>query len=363
MPAIAWSASADGSAEFFNQNYLNYVGLPLEQVLGWGWTSVVHPDDLTGLAETWQTLLASGKAGDAEARLRRHDGDYRWFLFRTSPLHDENGDIVKWYGVNTDIEDRKRAEEELRRSEAMLAEGQRISSTGTFSWRVDTNEFKFSDEMCRIFEFDPNATVTIEQIFSRIHPEDLPAHSERIKLVRAGGTTREGEVRLRMPDDRIKYLRSVGQMIHHQGGRPEYLGAVQDVTQRRLAESALDKVRSELAHVTRAMSLGALTASIAHEVNQPLAGIITNASTCLRMLAADPPNVDGARETARRTIRDGNRAADVITRLRALFGRKATMTETSTSMRRHEKWSRSYSATFCETESSCGWSLTMSPCW
>ena len=107
----------------------------------------------------------------------------------------------------------------------------------------------------------------------------------------------------------------------------EYIGAVQDVTKRRLSEEALGEVRSELAHVARVASLGALTASIAHEVNQPLSGIITNASTCLRMLAADPPNVDGARETARRTIRDGNRASDVITRLRALFGKKDPTTE------------------------------------
>jgi C4-dicarboxylate-specific signal transduction histidine kinase len=105
-------------------------------------------------------------------------------------------------------------------------------------------------------------------------------------------------------------------------GRLEYIGAVQDVTQRQLSEEALSKARSELAHVARITSLGVLTASIAHEVNQPLSGIITNAGTCLRMLAADPPNVDGARETARRTIRDGNRASEVITRLRALYGRK-----------------------------------------
>jgi C4-dicarboxylate-specific signal transduction histidine kinase len=131
-----------------------------------------------------------------------------------------------------------------------------------------------------------------------------------------------------MPDDRLKRLRVLGRLIRHPDGRLECLGAVQDVTERRIAEEALDKVRSELAHVTRVMSLGALTASIAHEVNQPLAGIITNAATCLRMLAADPPNVEGARETARRTIRDGNRAGDVIARLRALFGRKATVSET-----------------------------------
>jgi PAS domain S-box-containing protein len=202
IPALAWSARLDGSAEFVNQHYIDYVGLSLERLQDWGWTAAVHPDDLSGLASAWQAIRASGQVGEAEARLRRHDGEYRWFLFRASPLRDENGNVVKWYGVNTDIEDRKRAEERIRDTQA------------------------------------------------------------------------------------------------------------------------------ELAHMTRVMTMGALTASIAHEVNQPLAGIITNAGTCLRMLAADPPNVEGARETARRTIRDGNRAADVIARLRALFSRKAPATET-----------------------------------
>jgi C4-dicarboxylate-specific signal transduction histidine kinase len=129
------------------------------------------------------------------------------------------------------------------------------------------------------------------------------------------------EIRLQMPDHAIKYIHIVAHCRDDHGQR-EYIGAVQDVTQRRLSEEALAKVRSELAYVARVTSLGVLTASIAHEVNQPLAGIITNASTCLRMLGADPPDVDGARETARRTIRDGNRASDVITRLRALFDKK-----------------------------------------
>jgi len=130
-----------------------------------------------------------------------------------------------------------------------------------------------------------------------------------------------------MPGGGVKHLHIVAHGNRDKDGQLEYIGAVQDVTQRRLSEEALGKVRSELAHVARVTSLGALTASIAHEVNQPLSGIITNASTCLRMLAADPPNVDGARETARRTIRDGNCASDVITRLRALFGKKGATTE------------------------------------
>ena len=114
----------------------------------------------------------------------------------------------------------------------------------------------------------------------------------------------------------------MGRPGRNREGQVEYIGAVQDVTERRLTEEALGKLRSELAHVSRVTSLGALTASIAHEVNQPLSGIVTNANTCLRMLAADPPNIDGARETARRTIRDGNRASEVIKRLRALFSKE-----------------------------------------
>jgi C4-dicarboxylate-specific signal transduction histidine kinase len=132
----------------------------------------------------------------------------------------------------------------------------------------------------------------------------------------------EYEHRLLMPDHSVKHLHLVAHATRNRNGQLEYIGAVQDVTKRRISEEALEDTRSELARVSRIASLGALTASIAHEVNQPLSGILTNASTCLRMLAADPPNVDGARETARRTIRDGNRASDVIVRLRALFGKR-----------------------------------------
>jgi signal transduction histidine kinase len=224
--------------------------------------------------------------------------------------------------------ERSQAEAALRRNEMLLAEGQRLSATGTYSWRVETDEFTFSEELYRIFELEQNTIVTVGRLIERVHPDDHPMVAAKMERARAGQSSPEYEIRLRMPDDRIKRLRVFGRLIRHEDGRLECLGAVQDVTQRRLAEEARDQVRSELAHVTRVMSLSALTASIAHEVNQPLAGIITNASTCLRMLAADPPNIEGARETARRTIRDGNRAGEVIARLRALFGKTAAVSET-----------------------------------
>ncbi len=215
----------------------------------------------------------------------------------------------------------------LRRSEAFLSEAQRLSSTGSFLWHVPTDEITWSEQLYRIYELDPSVPVTRELIASRVHPEDLAPLQEMIARVRVDGSSFEREHRLQMPDRSVKHLHMVAHATRDQDGQLEYIGAVQDVTERRLSEEALGKVRSELARVARVTSLGALTASIAHEVNQPLSGIITNASTCLRMLAADPPNVDGARETARRTIRDGERASDVIARLRALFSKKGTTSE------------------------------------
>jgi predicted ATPase/signal transduction histidine kinase len=225
--------------------------------------------------------------------------------------------------------ERKRAEDGLRksgtalkRSEGILKETQRLSSTGSFSWCVATGEFMWSDEVYRIFEFDEGVPATLELMTTRIHPEDIPSFYDMIDQARDDGCDFEYEHRLLMHNQSVKYLHLVAHATRNQDGQLEYIGAVQDVTQRRLSEEALSKARSDLAHVARVTSLGALTASIAHEVNQPLSGIITNANTCLRMLAADPPNIEGARETVRRAIRDGNRASDVITRLRALFAKK-----------------------------------------
>jgi signal transduction histidine kinase len=224
-------------------------------------------------------------------------------------------------GYLRDITERKRAEQELRRSEAFLAEAQYLSKIGSFSWRVATDEITWSEQLYRIFQIDPDVPVTFELIGTRIHPEDLPVFQEHIERCRRDGSDVQIGFRLQMPDGAVKYVH-VAAHFRRGHGRVEYIGAVQDVTERRASEEALSKARSELSHVARVTSLGVLTASIAHEVNQPLSGIVTNASTCLRMLAADPPNVDGARETARRTIRDGNRASDVISRLRSLYGKK-----------------------------------------
>ncbi|HEY1962362.1 MAG TPA: PAS domain-containing protein [Rhizomicrobium sp.] len=326
IPTLAWCNRNDGSNEFLNQRWHDYTGLSPEEANGWGWQVTIHPDDLPMLLDIWGRMLASGEPGELEARLRRFDGVYRWFLFRCDPLRDETGAVVKWYGTNTDIEDLKQAEQELRHSAAFLAQGEAVSETGSFLWRLEANEITCSAQFHRIFEFEQGFPITLEHLAGRVHPDDFRMLDEMAARARAGHNS-EYEGRLLMPDGSIKYVHILAQASQDAEGRLECIGAVQNVTERRLQEQALSRVRSELAHVARVTSLNALTASIAHEVNQPLSGIITNASTCLRMLASDPPNVEGALETARRTIRDGNRASDVITRLRALFKKQAPAIE------------------------------------
>jgi PAS domain S-box-containing protein len=501
LPGLVWTARLDGHIDFLNQRWCEYTGLSVDEAYGRGWQTAIHPDDLPELLERWRSILASGEPREMEARLRRFDGEYRWFLFRTNPLIDASGQVVKWCGMNTDIEDRRRSEETQRAhwwlsssarehhfrsvgddipglatlmtpaGEVEIAnrqvleyfgatlkelKGWAIADTvhlddlpdilaawrgavetghpydaearlrradGVYCWfhthgfplrdtdgrivlwyllQTDVDDRKRSEALlagekqllemvagghsmseileaiCRLVEStaggcycsvllaDPSGTRVehgaapsfpasfINSIIGRPLKIDEGPCGLAVRLneqVIVADLTTE----TRWPDLRRLILAhglrscwstpissAAGKILGtfgvyyrepktptslHQSLLEQFKHIARIAIERRLSEEALSKVRSELAHVARAQSLGVLTASIAHEINQPLSGIITNASTCLRMLAADPPNIEGACETARRTIRDGNRASDVITRLRALFGKKDTATE------------------------------------
>lgn len=244
------------------------------------------------------------------------------------PGHSERRTLVTFQDITArkQAEEAKdlRSEEELRRSEAFLAEGQRLSLTGSFSWKVATDEVTWSEQLYRIYEFEVGVPVTLDLIRTRVHPEDVSL-LEKMKMVDQvadGSNSFEWQYRLLMPDGSIKYMHAVAHATTDHDGQLEYIAAVQDVTARRMSEDALATARSALAKFARVTSLGVLAASIAHEVNQPLSGINTNAGTSLRMLDADPPNLEGAREATRRTLRDANRASEVTTRLRSLFIRE-----------------------------------------
>ncbi len=284
---------------------------------GYAWhTSAVN----YGFRSCWSTpiLALSGKVLGTFAMYHEKPG---------TPTAIDNAIIDQFTHIASIAIERTEREAALKRSEAFLAEGQRLSSTGSFLWRVSTGEITWSDQTYRIFEIDPGTRVTLDLISSRYHPDDIPFFHDWLERAQCDVGDLEAELRLRMPDGSVKYVHTVAHATRSENDELEYIGAVQDVTERRMSEDALNKVRSELAQVARVTTLGALTASIAHEVNQPLASIVTNASTSLHMLADDPPDIDGARDRARCAIRDANRASEVISRLRALFGKKTPSTE------------------------------------
>ena len=216
---------------------------------------------------------------------------------------------------------------DLRRSEAWLREAQHLSLTGSFYWRVGSDTLEFSEQTYRTYGFEATEPVTLPLVAERVHPEDRALFHEVLDRARSGPMDLDFIYRVQLPDLSVKHLHVVSHGAVDRDGQLEYIGAIQDVTQRWLSDEALDRARSELAHVSRAMSLGALTASIAHEVNQPLSSIVMNAGACFRMLSSEPPNVAGARENARRMIRDGTRASEVIARLRALFSKREHVAE------------------------------------
>lgn len=216
---------------------------------------------------------------------------------------------------------------ELQRRETYLSEAQKLSHTGSFGWDVSSGKIYWSAETFQIFELEPQAKVRLDLITQRIHPEDRTAVQELFERVSREKGEFNLEHRLLMPDGSIKYLHVVGRPSTDEHDRLEFVGAVTDLTERKRAEEALRQTQATLAHVTRVTTLGEITASIAHEVNQPLAAAITDANTCLRWLVRDPPNVEEAREAASRSAKNTTRAADIIARIRRLFKKGAPQQE------------------------------------
>jgi PAS domain S-box-containing protein len=223
--------------------------------------------------------------------------------------------------------ERKRAEEELRRSEAYLTQAQRLSRTGSFWWKVSSGELIWSDEAFRVMGYDQTMRPSVELVFKRVHPEDIQLVQHMISRAAREGTNMDHEHRLLMPDGSVKHVHVVLEAVCLDPENREFVGAVMDITARKQAEEAVSKARTELAHMTRVTTVGQLTASIAHEINQPLSAIVTNADAGLRWLAQDSPNLEETSQAIRRIIRDGKRASAVVSRMRALFEKAPTAKE------------------------------------
>lgn len=238
IPGLAWSALPDGRIDFVNRRWQEYTGLTLDKAGGWGWRATIHPEDLPDLERYWQSLIASGEPGEQEIRLRRADGAYRWFLCRAAPLYDA-GTVVKWHGQTTDIDDRKQAEQRLRRSEAYLAEAQTLSQTGSFGWIVATGELFWSAETYCILGYDETVKPTLEHVFTRVHPEDVGRVRQTVERASREGTKLDFEHRLLMPDGAVKHVHCLAGPAKDVSGNLEFVGAVMDITERKQAAEAL----------------------------------------------------------------------------------------------------------------------------
>jgi PAS domain S-box-containing protein len=251
---------------------------------------------------------------------RRKDGTEFPVEISLSPLETEEGTLVS--GAVRDITERKQAEEALRRSEGYLAEAQRLSQTGSWAWRsAGDTALHLSEEWYRIYGFDPEVGMPAwEQLLGRIHPDDRAKWQRTLDRAIREKSEYQVEFRILLPDGTVKYIHAVGHPVFNAAGDfVEFVGSSMDITERKRAEEALRRAQADLAHVSRVTTMGELTASLAHEVNQPIAAAVTDANTCLRWLTRDHPDVEEARAAAMRIVKDGSCAADIISRIRLLF--------------------------------------------
>ena len=246
FPELLHTARPDGYLDFFNQTWLDFTGVPLEKLLGWGWTSRIHPDDVEAFVKKMRESFAKGKPFQERSRVRRADGVYRWMLHRKVPRFDADGKLIKWHGSSVDIDDRKRAEEQLiksaqesQRSEAYLAEAQRLSHTGSFGWNPDTGEIVWSDETYRIFEYDCGMKPTLDMVVERLHPQDRALFQQVIDRASQTATNFEHEYRLLLADGRVKHVHAIAHVLADGSGNREFIGAVTDITERKTAEEKI----------------------------------------------------------------------------------------------------------------------------
>jgi PAS domain S-box-containing protein len=262
-PSLIHTGGPDGYLDFFNQTWLKYVGCPLEDLLGWKWTAYIHPEDVEGIVARWRASLASGEPFLYETRVRRADGEYRWMLHHKVAARDEYGRIVKWYGSSIDIEDRKRAEEQLRqssqelqRSEFYLAEGQRLAHMG--SWAFDPGGFGYwSPELFRMHGLDPaGKPPTLQEYLNYIHPQDRESMANLIERLAAKATSFDATKRIVRPDGEVRYIRCVGAPIAENGNLKKYVGSALDVTEHELLTQELRRREAFLAEAQRISHTG-----------------------------------------------------------------------------------------------------------
>jgi PAS domain S-box-containing protein len=309
----------DSKITFWSPGAEETYGWQRDEALGKVAQELLHSAYPSGVEKLKAEVIQKGR-WEGELIQTRRDGRKIVVASRWALQRDDNGEPTAILQINTDITERKQAEENLRRSEAFLAEGQSLSHTGSFGWKVASGEFEFSRETFRILAFDPEQPApSFEVAMERVHPEDRAFADRIFEAAVREKKDFELDIRLALPDGPTRYVHAVGRALTNERGDLEFIGTLMDETGRKQAEQTLQTAQTQMAHMARVITMGELAASIAHEVNQPLAAVVANASACLRWLSGDNPNLDEVRTTVTRIVKEGTRAGEVIGRIRSLM--------------------------------------------
>jgi PAS domain S-box-containing protein len=320
-PVMYFMVDAEGTVLSVNTFGAAQLGYPVSELHGASVLKVFFEEDHELVRKSVEVCLTDiGQTHSWEIRKVRKDRSALWVRENAKAVRRMDGRLIVLIACE-DITERKEAENALRQSQNYLAEAQRLSRTGSFGWRVATGEIVWSEETFRIFGYDKAPSVRIETVVQRIHPDDRAGAQQTIDRATRDGKDFNHEYRLLLPDGSVKHVHATAHAVPDESGGIEFVGAVTDVTARKRAEERLHEAQAELAHVTRVTALGELAASIAHEVNQPLAAVVANAAACRRWLDRDPPNLEEARSTMQSIIKDGNRAGEVIQHVRGLVNK------------------------------------------
>ncbi|TCN21229.1 PAS domain-containing sensor histidine kinase [Sinorhizobium americanum] len=319
LPAMVWIALPDGQLELVNRCWSEFTGLSLDEAHGWEWQAAVNPDDLPALLERWRSILTSCQPGEIEARVRRFDGEYRRVRVQCSPMFDEAGRIFKWCGVTTDVEDFRRAEETLRRRELdfqLIVDSIPVPVAVTMpSGAVEGLNQATLNYFGKTLE-----TLKEWEATDAVHPEDLERTIAAHNANYEAGRSYDIETRLRRADDVYRWFNVLAMPLRDVDGHIlRWFELLIDIDDRKRAEAALQAANDRLARASQVASLVELSASIAHEVNQPIAAALANAQAALRWLRRDPPDLAEVREALDDVVKDGTRAGNVIDRIRSLF--------------------------------------------
>jgi PAS domain S-box-containing protein len=321
----SWAFNAAGfdywSSELFHVYGLDPSGNPptVQEYL-----ELIHPEDRGSMEQEIQKMLSEHREFDFTKRIVRPDGEIRHVRCVGVPVTD-GGEFKGFFGTGIDVTEQELLTQELERQQAHLTEAQKLTHTASWAWRVpDWNAVEVSKEFYRIFGFDPaEGAPTREEYLERVHPEDRLKWTGITERAIVEKADYDHEFRILSPNGKVKWIRTVGHpVLSNMGDLEGFVGSSTDITERKTAEQEREKLRqleAELAHINRVSILGEMAASLAHEIKQPIAAAITSANTCVEWLAHEPPNLDRARTAAARVDKYGNRAAEIIDRIRAFY--------------------------------------------